>query len=269
MNHCTLVFDAISRFIGKIIFNQVMSREEVEFSVLNEPEPVYDNVTLLNPTGAVANTHMSVDDVCDWPEDEETRQARRQTSTVRMCPPVPVKSVLQSYAANPDCIDYIAEDASTLACATNLHKCTATCSKYMKTRTHAASQENDCRFGFKDGKLILDRGSVKNGKAVVYCDGTLEIDGKPVDVDEGNGETAALRLRQEVERAAEARKQSTIDGVPLCEDDDDFIIRVRRGSTHLDSYNWILADILEYLHILNGQYILRLSLSYHRSRGWK
>ena len=68
-----------------------MSREEVEFSVLNEPEPVYDNVTLPNPTGAVANTHMSVDDVCDWPEDEETRQARRQTSTVRMCPPVPVK----------------------------------------------------------------------------------------------------------------------------------------------------------------------------------
>ena len=177
--------------------------------------------------------------------------------------------MLQSYAANPDCIDYIAEDASTLACATNLHKCTATCSKYMKTRTHAASQENDCRFGFKDGKLILDRGSVKNGKAVVYCDGTLEIDGKPVDVDEGNGETAALRLRQEVERAAEARKQSTIDGVPLCEDDDDFIIRVRRGSTHLDSYNWILADILEYLPILNGRYILRLFLSYHRSRGWK
>ena len=65
---------------------------------------------------------------------------------------------------------------------------------------------------------------------------------KPVDVEEGNGETAALRLRQEIERAAEARKQSIIDGVPLCEDDDDFIIRVRRGSTHLNSYNWILAQ---------------------------
>ncbi|CAM9810158.1 unnamed protein product, partial [Ectocarpus sp. 13 AM-2016] len=37
-----------AKYIGRIIYNQVMSLEEVEFGLLNASEPVYDNVVLPN-----------------------------------------------------------------------------------------------------------------------------------------------------------------------------------------------------------------------------
>lgn len=112
----------------------------------------------------------------------------------------------------------------------------------------AASQEKDCRFGFKDGKLILltEGVSVKNAKAVRCVLVTARWKStvnEPVWTSKRTTEKLQL-LQQEIERAEEARKQSRIDGVCLflsakMTTTDDFVIRVRRGSTHLNSYNWI------------------------------
>lgn len=47
-----------------------------------------------------------------------------------------------------------------------------------------------------------------------------------------------------MDRAAAAREQSRRDGKPPNEDDDDFIIRLRRSSTHINSYNWITQQAI-------------------------
>ncbi|CAN0520851.1 unnamed protein product, partial [Ectocarpus sp. 12 AP-2014] len=38
----------LGKYIGRIIYNQVMSVEEVEFGLLNQSEPVYNKVVLPN-----------------------------------------------------------------------------------------------------------------------------------------------------------------------------------------------------------------------------
>ncbi|CAN0076480.1 unnamed protein product, partial [Ectocarpus sp. 13 AM-2016] len=38
----------LAKYIGRIIYNQVMSVEEVEFGLFNQSEPVYNNVVLPN-----------------------------------------------------------------------------------------------------------------------------------------------------------------------------------------------------------------------------
>ena len=219
--------------------------DEVNFGLLNGPEPVYDDDSAHTPTGQTQRLTNSAVDVDGWPDTAETRNARQEKQKVRTCPPLPLKEGVRLYDANPECLEYIAEDASALAAAANLHKCTMTCSKYAKAKTKPNTPDaQDCRFGFKDGKVILNRGSIKNGRAVVYCDGTLEIDGERVEVDGPNDESASMRLKEEIDRATMAREQARLDGTPQNEDDDDFIIRIRRGPTHINSYNWIIQQAI-------------------------
>ncbi|CAM9575545.1 unnamed protein product [Ectocarpus sp. 13 AM-2016] len=127
-----------------------------------------------------------------------------------------------------------------------LHGSTYTCIKHAKIGSDGLPLPGaECQFRFGvDGKPVLERGSVKNGKAIVYSDGTLEIDGVRVEVDGPNDQTAASRLQEEIQRASAARAKAVEDNVPSEDDDDDFIIRLRCGSTHINSYNWVVQQAI-------------------------
>lgn len=92
--------------------------------------------------------------------------------------------------------------------------------------------------------LLWKKEAFKNGRAVVYSDGSLVVDGVQVIVDGPNDQSAIIALREEIARASTAREQAIRDGNQFKEEDDDFIVRVRRGSTHINSYNWIIQQAL-------------------------
>lgn len=251
--HVLILILCLNRYIGRIIYNQVMSVEEVDFGLFNQSEPVYNNVVLPNASPfdegfAQQNQSYDVDSVSaeQWPEPLHTREARKDKRKVSFCPPVPAVKIQRLFGENPACLSCIAEDASSLAWVASLHGCTHTCTKYGKKGPDGLPLPGaECRFGFGvDGKPILERGSVKNGRAVVYSDGTLEIDGVRVEVDGPNDQTAALELQREIDRAIRARAKAVEDNVPFEDGDDDFLIRVRRGSTHINSYNWVVQQAI-------------------------
>ncbi|CAB1107564.1 unnamed protein product [Ectocarpus sp. CCAP 1310/34] len=186
-------------YIGRLIYNQVMSLEEVEFSLLNASEPVYNNVMLPNASpfdeGIAQQNQSDVVSAEEWPEPLHTREAWKDERKDRM--------------------DYRSLGPSV-----------------------------DLASALTESQPMRERGGVNNGKAVIYSDGTLEIDGVRVEVDGPNDQTAALRLQGEILRASAARAKAVEDNVPFEDDDDDFIIRVRRGSTHINSYNWVVQQAI-------------------------
>ncbi|CAB1115108.1 unnamed protein product [Ectocarpus sp. CCAP 1310/34] len=215
-----------------------MSAEEVEFGLFNQSEPVYNNVVLPNASPfdegfAQQNQSYDVDSVSaeEWPEPLHTREARKDKRKISFCPPVPAVNIQRLFGENPACLSCIAEDASSLAWVASLHGCTHTCTKYGKKGSDGLPLPGaECRFGFGvDGKPILDRGSMKNGRAVVYSDGTLEIDGVTVEVDGPNDQTAALELQREIDRVIRARAKAVDDNVPFEDGDDDFLVVLGNG----------------------------------------
>ena len=103
----------------------------------------------------------------------------------------------------------------------------------------------ECRFGCgDDGKTIVPRGCVKNGNIRVYSDGSVELNGVLVASEGSHDQHPAAVLRAEILCAAEARRiAATQEGTPSTDcQNDDFMVDVRRGSTHINSYNWVLQQ---------------------------
>ena len=109
----SFVYPARTRYIGRIICNQLMSKDEVEFRLLNETEPTYFEPDL----------SMRVEDTINdpWSESQEIRAARCDKKDVSFCPPVAAANIQRMLGDDPDCLVSIAEDASTLSDVANRH----------------------------------------------------------------------------------------------------------------------------------------------------
>lgn len=139
------------------------------------------------------------------------------------------------------CLSCLVEDGWALAAAANTHKCTHTCVKYAKKDENGKVLPGaECRFGYgENGKDVVPTSFVKNGRAIVYADGRLKIGSEEYDA--GNSEASAAFV-SEMARAKVARETATADGKEVDEEDDDFYVEVRRGNTHINSYNWAIQQ---------------------------
>ena len=101
-----------------------MSKEEVEFCLLNREEPTYHGPDLPAQSEGAACEEPPVSH--PWSESEDTRAARSDKKMVSIYPPVAAANIERMFGENPDCVLSIAEDASTLSSVANHHRCTHT-----------------------------------------------------------------------------------------------------------------------------------------------
>ena len=178
-----------------------------------------------------------------WPEHAAIRTARSDKRLVSLCPQVPAGEIIDNFAGGQEAgIACIAEDGSKLATAANLHSCTPTCVKYAKKGPDGkVLPDAECRFAFgKLGKDLLSQGFVKNAEACVYSTGAVMVRGVRYEPDSAG--TPEKMLAEEVLRAEAARENAHKDGVPVDGEDDDFDVHVRRGNSHINSYNWAISQ---------------------------
>ena len=81
----SFVYTARTRYVGRIICNQLMSKDKVKFCLLNENEPTYFEVDL-----STQDENTSSD---PWPKSQETRAARCDKEEVSFCPPVAAANI--------------------------------------------------------------------------------------------------------------------------------------------------------------------------------
>ena len=148
------------------------------------------------------------------------------------------------FGDNPDRLVSIVEDASTLSDVANRHKCTHNCVKYAtKGRDGRVLPGAECRFGYGDvGKPILPRGCVTNGKIRAYSDGSVGRNDVLIASEGSHDQRPAAGQKAEILRAAEAGRQGASQGASSVSEshDDEFVVKVRRGSTHINPYNWVI-----------------------------
>ena len=77
---------ALAKHVGRIMCNQFMSIEEVDYCLRNGSAPVYSSTDIVQQSSNNADEFGGNTD--DWPEDEVTRKARKDNTNVSFSPPV-------------------------------------------------------------------------------------------------------------------------------------------------------------------------------------
>lgn len=241
----------LASYVGRIIVNQLMTEDEMRCCLLGEPEPSYVEGHEIPPPSCTA-PEASLPRVDGWPESDDTRAARKDPLRVSQCAPAPVGGVLppldsgsnrddESIRDSELCLLCLVEDGWALAAAANTHKCTHTCVKYAKKDENGKVLPGaECRFGYGEGgRPIVPASFVKNARAVVYADGRMEIGAEKYP---SGCPDAPAAFSAEIARAKSARELAVAEGGEIDTEDDEFYVEVRRGSTHINSYNWAIQQ---------------------------
>ena len=177
-------------------------------------------------------------------EDRVTRKARKDNKKVNFCPLLPVARIQDVFGENAEYLSCIAEDASTLSEVANTHRCARSCVKYAKKGCDGQVLPGaQCRSGHgTDRRPLLPQGSVNNGKIRVHADGSVDKGNVRIHMDEHADQQPAQILEAEILRATCARKAARQAGQPPEADDDNCMVEVRRGSTHINSYNRVVQQ---------------------------
>ena len=177
-------------------------------------------------------------------EDRVTRKARKDNKKVNFCPLLPVARIQDVFGENAEYLSCIAEDASTLSEVANTHRCVRSCVKYAKKGCDGQVLPGaQCRSGHgTDRRPLLPQGSVNNGKIRVHADGSVDKGNVRIHMDEHADQQPAQILEAEILRATCARKAARQAGQPPEADDDNCMVEVRRGSTHINSYNRVVQQ---------------------------
>ena len=101
-------YTARTRYVERIIFNQLMSKDKVKFCLLNGTEPTY--------FGADLSTQDKNTSSNPWPKSQETQAARCDKKEMSFCPPVAAGNIQGMFDY---CLVFIAEGASTLSDVAN------------------------------------------------------------------------------------------------------------------------------------------------------
>ena len=143
-----------------------MSTEGVDDCLLNGSAPVHSSMNIVQQSSS--NTDVFVGQTDDWPEDKVTRKARKDSTKMSFCPPLPAARIQHVFGENPECLPYIAEDASALSEVANTHRCTQCREKDTKKGAHFHVLPGaEYRFGYgTDGRPLLPQGSFTDAKSV-------------------------------------------------------------------------------------------------------
>ena len=89
---------ALAKHVDRIICNQLMSTEEVNYCLMNGSAPVYSSTDIVQQSWNNAGEFGGHTN--DWPEDEVNRKAIKDNKKVSICPPVPAARIQDIFGEN-------------------------------------------------------------------------------------------------------------------------------------------------------------------------